>query len=62
MHINILYVVLGFLIGFAVVYFTAPPPKIVLKYPTIENIDSTTYVDENGQCYKYYAREVPCPN
>ena len=62
MRIIILYVFLGLFLGFLTVYLTASSPKVVFKYPTIENINSTTYIDENGQCYKYYAKEIPCPN
>ena len=62
MKIIIWYVLLGLFLGFVIVYFMSPKPKLVIKYPTIENIGSTTYVDEKGQCYKYYAKEVPCNN
>ena len=61
MKIEIFYIILGLALGFFIIYLTSSPPKIVLKYPTIENITNTTYIDENGQCYKYYAQEVPCP-
>ena len=61
MRIIIWYVLLGLFLGFLIIYLTSPPPKVVIKYPTIENIGNTTYVDENGQCYKYYAREISCP-
>ena len=62
MKIIIWYVLLGLFLGFLIVYLTSPKPKVVIKYPTIENIGTTTYVDEKGQCYKYYAKEVPCQN
>lgn len=58
--IEIFYIIIGLILGFAIVYITAPGPKIVMKYPTIENINTTTYVDEKGYCYKYYAKEIPC--
>ena len=58
--IDIFFILLGLCLGFFVVYVTTPAPKIVMKYPTIDNIQDTTYVDENGVCYKYYAIEVPC--
>ena len=61
MRIVIFYVFLGLFLGFMIIYLTASPPKVVLKYPTIENIATTSYVDEKGQCYKYYAKEIPCP-
>lgn len=62
MKVEIFYILLGLFLGFMVIYITSPPPKIILKYPTIENIANTTYIDENSQCYKYYAQEVPCAN
>lgn len=58
--VEIFYILLGLFLGFFIIYITTPSPKVILKYPTIENIQNTTYVDENGQCYRYYAQEVPC--
>lgn len=60
MEIDLLVVLFGILLGFFITYITSPPPQIVVKYPTIDNIQTTTYVDENGQCYKYFAEEVKC--
>ena len=60
MEIDLLIVLFGICIGFFITYLTAPEPRVVIKYPTIDNIQSTTYVDENGQCYKYFAEEVRC--
>lgn len=62
MKVEIFYIILGLAIGFFIIYITAPQPKVILKYPTIENIATTTYIDDNGQCYKYYAQEIHCPN
>ena len=58
--IDIFYIFLGLFVGFFIVYITSPPPKIIMKYPTLDNINDTTYVDDNGQCYKYYAKEIKC--
>jgi len=60
MKIEIFFIIFGLCLGFFITYITSSPPKIILKYPTIENIQNTTYVDENGLCYKYFAMEVPC--
>ena len=57
---KVLYIIVGLFIGFLIVYIARPSPKTILKYPTIENIQNTTYVDANGICYKYYAKEVSC--
>lgn len=56
----IILIILGLIIGFFIIYFTTTKPKIIVKYPNLENIENTTYIDENGQCYKYYAKEVSC--
>lgn len=60
MKVDILFIMLGLFLGVFIVYVTTPPPRVVLKYPTIDNINNTTYVDNNGQCFRYYAREIPC--
>jgi hypothetical protein len=57
--VEIFYIILGLFLGFLVIYAASPPPKVVIKYPNPD----TTYVDENGTKYKYFAKEVPCrPN
>lgn len=61
-RVELFYILLGLGLGIFIIYVTTPAPKIILKYPTIENIHTTTYIDEKGQCYKYYAEEVPCTN
>lgn len=60
--VEIFYIILGLAIGIFIVYIITPPPKVIIKYPTLNNIHDTTYIDENGQCYKYYAVEMDCPN
>lgn len=58
--VEVLYILLGLLIGIFIIYATSGPPKIVFKYPTVDNIKNTTYIDENGICYRYYAKEIAC--
>lgn len=60
--IDIFYILLGIILGFTIIYIITPSPKIIIKYPTVDNINSTVYVDDNGMCYKYYAKEIPCKN
>lgn len=60
MKIEIFYIMFGLCLGFFFIYATAPPPKIILKYPTDKNIKNTSYVDENGLVYKYFTVDVPC--
>ena len=58
MKVVIIYIIAGLLLGFLIVYLTSPAPKVVIKYPTLENIGTTTYVDDNNQCYRYYAKPI----
>lgn len=60
--VDFFFILFGLFIGFFIVYITSPGPKVIIKYPTIDNIHNTIYVDKNGICYKYYAKEVPCSN
>lgn len=60
LRIEILYIILGLLLGFFIVFISSPRPTMITKYPTIDNIQKTRYVDENGTCYKYMAQEVSC--
>ena len=48
-------------VGFMMCYALTPPPKVVFKYPTPENADSTIYRDKSENCYKYVVDEVECP-
>jgi hypothetical protein len=59
-RINIFTLFLGLFCGFFLVYIITPSPKIVLKYPTIEDVNKTTFVDDDNICYRYYAEEVKC--
>ena len=60
-YIDPFVMILSLFVGLTYTYFTTPPPRVVIKYPTPFNIDKTTYVDENNVCYKYKIKEVQCP-
>lgn len=53
MVIDLFFVIMGLFIGFMVVYIISPPPRIIIKYPTSNNINNITYTDDNNQHYKY---------
>jgi hypothetical protein len=54
------YFIIAFSVGLFFVYITHPAPEIVLKFPSPTNVDTVTYKDKNGQCYKYKADKVTC--
>jgi hypothetical protein len=56
----VFFIALG--IGIFLVYILNPIQKIVHKYPTLENAGKTTYLDDEGVCYKYHTEEVSKPN
>lgn len=57
--VEIFYVIIGLVLGFLIVYFTMPPARIILKYPTLDNMQNTVY-SKNNQCYKFNPVEVSC--
>ena len=61
LNINPLVFLIAFGIGMLCVYVMHCEPKVIIKYPTPDNVDSTIYTDDNDNCYKYKAEEVKCP-
>ena len=53
------YLILSFCIGIFFVYVTAPPKKLVNKFPGPDNED-LIFTDQNDSCYKYEAEAVEC--
>ena len=60
MKIIIEYLLTAAFITFLVLYITASKPKIILKFPNVNNQVSDLYVDDNNICYKYHRTEVKC--
>lgn len=44
-----------------IVYITTSPPKIIIKYPTPFNAETTIYKDKADNCYKYESKKAECP-
>jgi len=55
---NKLYIVLGLFIGVMLFYIFNKSPTIIVKKPTIANLKSTKYIDENNKCYKYLIKKI----
>lgn len=53
--------IIAFGIGLLYVYMSAPPQKIVLKYPTPYNAGKVTYRDSADTCFQFVANKVKCP-
>ena len=48
-------------IGFLMCYVLTPPPQIICRHPTPDNIDTIYQNEEGGGCYKYEVDTVKCP-
>ena len=61
-YISPLWFFISLCIGIFLTYISTSPPKIVIKYPTPDNVDKNIYQDSADMCYKYEAKEVECPD
>ena len=48
-------------IGFFAIYVMAPPPQVVVKFPSPQNAGKIVYKDTADTCYVYKADAVECP-
>lgn len=60
-YISPLWFILALCFGIFLTYISTPPPKVVIKYPTPDNVKKIVYRDTADTCYKYKAKQVQCP-
>jgi len=60
--ISIPIFILSFMVGIAMVYYTAPATRTVFLYPTPENQGNIQYIDKTGGCFTFSGEEVECPS
>ena len=58
--LNFPVLLVSFCIGICIVYVTAPPPEVVLKFPSPYNTGDVIYTDKSNNCYKYKHDKVQC--
>lgn len=58
--ITLFYFILSLFIGIMILYVIHPEPKVIVKYPTIDNSENNIYKDDKGVCYSYTKEEVNC--
>ena len=61
-YISVRIFLMSFFIGIFVVYALGPEKKIIYIYPSLDNIDKYLIKSESGECFKYQANEITCPN
>ena len=58
-YIDPIYFLIAFSIGLFIVLNLEPEKKIIIKYPTLFNLNDS-YRDSSGNCWKYTAEEKEC--
>ena len=48
-------------IGLFYVYITEDYKKVIIIYPTPDNLDKYQYKDRTGTCFSYNLKDVKCP-
>jgi len=59
--IDIVVFFISLCIGLFMCYITNPVPEIIVKYPSPDNNNILTYIDEASNCYKYEIEKMDCP-
>ena len=54
------YIALGIFITVIILYFTNPPPKVLLVSPSVDEKISRLYQDDRDVCYRYEREEINC--
>jgi hypothetical protein len=60
-QINLKFFLLAFAVGLLVCYLMAPPPEVVVKFPSPFNAGKIVYQDKAGTCFMYKADKSACP-
>ena len=60
--INIPVFIISFIIGVAIIQFTAPDTKTIILYPTEDNIDLFQFRDKTSNCFQLNQTIVKCSN
>jgi hypothetical protein len=60
-RLNYLYLA-SFAVGLAIMMLTVPKPRVVVKFPSPDNVDTHVYKGSDNTCYKIAADEEECPS
>jgi len=59
--LNVPVFLVSLAIGVFFTYVFQEPPRVVFRHPTPENIETTTFRNAQGTCYRYRMRPGTCP-
>ena len=58
--LNLFAFILAFAIGIGCCYVINPPPKVVMKFPSPNNVGKVIYRDSEENCFTFRADKVQC--
>tara|TARA_Y100000389_G_scaffold177965_1_gene190693 strand:+ start:3952 stop:4194 length:243 start_codon:yes stop_codon:yes gene_type:complete len=58
---NLKYFLISFAVGVLYIYLTEDYKKVIILYPTPDNVDKYVYVDKSKNCFNYDLQKVDCP-
>lgn len=60
--IDIRIFLISLAIGLFYIYITGDNKKVIIIYPTPDNINEYQYKDKTNNCFSYELNEVKCPS
>ena len=60
-YIDIKIFIISLAIGLFYIYIAEDYKKVIVIYPTPDNIESTQYKDKSNNCFSYNLKEIKCP-
>tara|TARA_Y100000992_G_C21250623_1_gene485662 strand:- start:222 stop:455 length:234 start_codon:yes stop_codon:yes gene_type:complete len=61
-YINFKAFLISFAVGVFYIYLTDDYKKVIIVYPTPDNIDKNVFLDKSNNCFKYRLNQAKCPN
>jgi len=60
-YIDIRIFLISLSIGLFYIYIAEDYKKVIVMYPTPDNVKTTQYKDKTGNCFSYNLKEMKCP-
>jgi len=61
-YIDIKLFLISLSIGLFYIYISEEYKKVIVIYPTPQNVDKYQYKDKSDECFSYELNEIKCPS